>query len=168
MGYSKDHNKGEIIPYNNSDCILRTADFFNTQSVFSLNEAARDLAPAGGRKGTVERLKYHLKTSRLKLVTRGIYAVIPPGVPVESYHPDPFLVAAAVRPDGVFSYHSALELLGAAHSVWIRYTLYVEQRRRPLSLNSTDVDCTGCSSSTERSYRTFLENYSPIHEAWRR
>jgi hypothetical protein len=44
-------NKGEIIPYNNSDCILRTADFFNTHPVFSLNEAARDLAPAGGRKG---------------------------------------------------------------------------------------------------------------------
>ena len=118
---------------------MRTADFFNTHSVFSLNEAARVLAPAGGRKGTVERLKYHLKTGRLKLVTRGIYAVVPPGVPVESYQPDPFLVAAAVRPDGVFSYHSALELLGAAHSVWIRYTLYVDQRRRPLRLKSIDI-----------------------------
>jgi predicted transcriptional regulator of viral defense system len=131
--------KGKIIPYINSDCILKTADFFNTRSVFSLNEAARHLAPAGGRKGTVERLKYHLKTGRLKLVTRGIYAVVPPGVPAEIYRPDPFLVAAAVRPDGVFSYHSALELLGAAHSVWIRYTLYVSQRRRPLRLNSTDI-----------------------------
>jgi hypothetical protein len=40
-------------------------------------------------------------------------------VPVESNQPDPFLVAAAVRPDSVFSYHSALEFLGAAHSVWI-------------------------------------------------
>jgi hypothetical protein len=118
---------------------LRTADFFNTHAVFSLNEAARALAPAGGRKGTVERLKYHLKAGRLKRVARGIYAVVPPGVPVESYQPDPFLVAAAVRPDGIFSYHSALELLGAAHSVWTRYTLYVERRRRPLRLNSTDI-----------------------------
>jgi hypothetical protein len=49
------------------------------------------------------------------------------------------LVAAAVCPDGVFSYHSALELLGAAHSIWTRYTLYVEQRRRPLRLNDTDI-----------------------------
>ncbi len=144
-------NKGEIIPYNNADYILRTADFFNTNSIFSLNEAAKDLAPAGGRKGTVERLKYHLKIGRLKLVTRGIYAVVPPGVPVESYQPDPFLVAVAVRPDGVFSYHSALELLGAAHSVWIRYTLYVEQRRRPLRLNRTDI--------------RFLEHPGPMRSA---
>ncbi len=118
---------------------MRTADFFNTHVVFSLNEATRALAPAGGRKGTVERLKYHLKAGRLKRVARGVYAVVPPGVPVESYQPDPFLVAAAVRPDGIFSYHSALELLGAAHSVWTRYTLYVERRRRPLRLNSTDI-----------------------------
>lgn len=132
-------NKGEILPHNNTDCTLRTADFFNTHSVFSLNEAARVLAPAGGRPGTVERLKYHLKAGRLKLVARGVYAVVPPGVPVKNFQPDPFLVAAAVRPDGVFSYHSALELLGAAHSVWTRYTLYVEQRRRPLRLSNTDI-----------------------------
>ncbi|MGD1974377.1 MAG: hypothetical protein PVG73_09940, partial [Desulfobacterales bacterium] len=66
---------------------MRIADFFNTHSVFSLNEAAGALAPAGGCKGTGERLKYHLKTGRLKLVTRGIYAVVPYGVPVESYEP---------------------------------------------------------------------------------
>lgn len=132
-------NKGERIPYKSTDCTLRTADFFNTHTVFSLNEATRVLAPAGGRAGTVERLKYHLKINRLKLVTRGIYAVVPPGVPVESFQPDPFLVAAAVRPDGVFSYHSALELLGAAHSVWTRCTLYVERRRRSLRLNSADI-----------------------------
>ena len=133
------NNKGEIIPHNNTDCTLRTIDFFNTHSVFSLNEAARDLASAGGRPGTVERLKYHLRVGRLKLVARGVYAVVPPGVPVKSFQPDPFLVAAAVRPDGVFSYHSALALLGAAHSVWTRYTLYVEQRRRPLRLESTNI-----------------------------
>ena len=40
---------------------------------------------------------------------------------------------------GVFSYHSALELLGVAHSAWTRYTLYVEKRRRTLRLNSTDI-----------------------------
>ena len=132
-------NKGEIIPRNNTDCTLKTADFFNTHSVFSLNEAARVLAPAGGRSGTVERLKYHLKAGRLKLVARGVYAVVPPGVPVKGFQPDPFLVAKAVRPDGVFSYHSALELLGVAHSAWTRYTLYVEKRRRTLRLNSTDI-----------------------------
>jgi len=132
-------DKGERIPYKGTDCKLRTADFFNTHPVFSLDEATRVLAPAGGRAGTVERLKYHLKTNRLKPVTRGVYVVVPPGISAESFEPDPFLVAAAVRPDGVFSYHSALELLGAAHSVWKRCTLYVERRRRPLSLKNTDI-----------------------------
>lgn len=118
---------------------MKTLDFFNTHPVFSLQEAAEVLAPAGGRAGTVGRLKYHLQNGRLKLVTRGVYAVIPPGVPAKGFQPDPFLAAAAVRPDGVFSYHSALELLGAAHSVWNRYTLHVERRRRPLRLNGADI-----------------------------
>lgn len=125
---------------------MKTTDFFNTHPVFSLDEASKILAPAGGRPGTVERLKYHLKAGRLKLVARGIYAVVPPGILVEKFQPDPFLVAAAVRPHGVFSYHSALELLGAAHSVWTRYTLFVEKRRRPLGLNNTDIlflECPG-------------------------
>lgn len=81
---------------------MKTADFFNTHSVFSLNEAARVLAPTGGRPGTVERLKYHLKAGRLKLVARGVYAVVPSGVPVKGFQPDPFLVAVVVRPNGIF------------------------------------------------------------------
>jgi predicted transcriptional regulator of viral defense system len=133
------NERGDTLPHNDTDRKLKTADFFNTHPVFSLNEAVRDLAPASGRPGTVERLKYHLKTGRLKLVTRGVYAVVPPGLPVESFQPDPFLVASAVRPDGVFSYYSALDLLGTSHSVWTRHTLYVGQRRRPLRLNGTDI-----------------------------
>ena len=126
-------------PDNDTDCKMKTTDFFHTHPVFSLNEAERALAPAGGRSGTVERMKYHLRTGRLKLVTRGVYAVVPPGLPVDRFQPDPFLVASTIRPDGVFSYYSALELLGAAHSVWTRYTLYVDRRRRPLRLNGSEI-----------------------------
>ncbi len=118
---------------------MKTTDFFNTHLVFSLDEAARRLMPDKDRKNTVNRLKYHLKTGHLKLVTRKVYAVVPPGVPAESFQPDPFLVAVVVRPDGVFSFHSALELLGAAHSVWTKYTLYVESRRRQLHFNGTSI-----------------------------
>ena len=118
---------------------MKTIDFFNTRPVFSLNEAAEILAPRGGRSATLARLKYHMKGGRLKPVTRGVYAVVPPGVPVEGFQPDPFLTAATVRPDGIFSHHSALELLGAAHSVWHGYTLYTERRRRPLRVNSAEI-----------------------------
>lgn len=143
--------KGENIPHNCTRYQVKTAEFFATHSVFSLDEAAKALAPNGRRLGTVERLKYHLKAGTLKLAARGVYAVVPPGVPAERFQPDPVLVASAVRPDGVFSHHSALELLGAAHSVWHQCTLYVEQRRRPLRLNGTTI--------------RFLEHPSPMRTA---
>jgi predicted transcriptional regulator of viral defense system len=107
--------------------------------VFSLDEAVGALDPPGGRKGAIERLKHHLRTGRLRLVTRGIYAVVPPGVAVERFQPDPILVAAAVRPDGIFSYHSALELLGSAHSVWRECTMFTDRRRRAVFVGATRI-----------------------------
>jgi predicted transcriptional regulator of viral defense system len=118
---------------------MKTAEFFAAHPVFSLDEASNVLAPPGGRSGTVERLKYHLETRRLKPVARGVYAVVPPGVKSGDFKPDPFLVAAAVKPEGIFSYHSALELLGVAHSVWSQCTFYVEERRRPLRLDEISI-----------------------------
>ena len=118
---------------------MSLVEFFATHSVFSLDEAARTLAPPGGRTGTVERLKHHLHTGRLTLPTRAVYAVVPPGVPAARFRPDPFLLAAAARPDAVFSHHSALELLGAAHTVGTRTTLYTKRRRRSLALTGATV-----------------------------
>jgi predicted transcriptional regulator of viral defense system len=145
------HKKGNNIPHNCTEYQMKTAEFFATHPVFSLDEATMALAPNGGRLGTVERLKYHLRAGTLKLAARGVYAVVPPGVPADLFQPDPVLVASAVRPDGVFSHHSALELLGAAHSVWHQCTLYVKQRRRPLRLNGTTV--------------RFLEHPGPMRSA---
>jgi hypothetical protein len=133
------YQKGEIIPHSYTEYQVKTAEFFATHPVFSLDEATASLAPKGGRMGTVERLKYHLSVGTLKLVTRGVYASVPPGVPADRFQPDPVLVAAAVRSDGVFSHHSALELLGVAHSVWHQCTLYVDKRRKPVHLNGTTI-----------------------------
>lgn len=118
---------------------LRGADFFADHPVFSLDEAVAALAADGRRPGVVDRLKYHLKTGRLKRVAREVYAVVPPALPAENFRPDPFLVAKAMHPDGVFSHHSALELLGAAYSAWNQCTLYVARRRRPLILDGSVV-----------------------------
>jgi len=118
---------------------MKTAEFFATHPVFSLDEAVEALDPPGGRSGTVERLKYYLGKRQLRLLTRGIYAVVPPGVKPQQFQPDPFLTAAAIRPDAVFSHHSALELLGAAHSMWKKFTLYTEKRRKPLCLNGFSI-----------------------------
>ncbi len=116
-----------------------TNDFFETHPVFSLEEAVRFLTPAGGKPSAIERLKYHLAAGRLKSLGRELYAVIPPGATTKNVNPDPFLVAAAARPDGVFAYHSALELLGAAHSSWNLHTLFVESRRRPVILKGASI-----------------------------
>ena len=91
----------------------------------------------GSRTNEVERLKHHLEKGRLKLVAREIYAVVPPDVGPAQFHPDPFLTAVAARADAVFSHHSALELLGAAHSIWTQVTLYTGRRRRSLRLNGS-------------------------------
>jgi predicted transcriptional regulator of viral defense system len=99
----------------------------------------------------VERLKYHLRAGTLKLAARGVYAVVPPGVSADRFQPEPVLVASALRPDSVFSHHSALELLGVAHSVWNKCTLYVAQRRRPLRLDGTTI--------------LFLEHPGPLRSA---
>jgi predicted transcriptional regulator of viral defense system len=48
---------------------------------------------------------------------------------VEQFTPDRFLVAAALRRDAVLAYHSALELLGLAHSVY-RDVFYLTARPR--------------------------------------
>lgn len=113
---------------------MNTLQFFASNPVFSLDEATRVFRPASGRPGAVQRLKHHLTSGRLKLVTRGIYAVVPAGVEAAAFEPDPFLVAQAVRSDAVFSHHSALELLGAAYSVWSNCTAYTIGRRRSLRL----------------------------------
>lgn len=123
----------------NTERKLRGNDFFAGHPVFSLDEAAAALMPEGKRLRVVERLKHHLRTGRLKRVTREIYAVVPPSLSQEGFHPDPFLVASAMYPDGVFSHHSALELLGAAHSLWNQCTLYVNRRRRPLVLEDATL-----------------------------
>ncbi len=118
---------------------MKTLDFFASHPVFSLVEATEALSPDGGRSGTINRLKYHLKAGRLKPVCRGVYAVVPPAVNAERFQPDPVLVATALQPEGVFSHHSALELLGVAHSMWQQCTLYVPKRRRPLALDGASV-----------------------------
>ena len=116
-----------------------TNDFFETHPVFSLEEAVRYLAPSGGKPGATERLKHHLKTGRIKSLGRELYAVIPSGASAESFNPDPFLIAAAARPRGIFAYHSALQLLGAAHSARNAHTLFVDSRRRSISIKGASI-----------------------------
>ena len=130
---------GRILTHNGMQRKAGTDGLFARRPVFSLEEATREFAPPGGRAGTVARLKHHVASGRLKVLARGVYAVVPRGTAPAALRPDPFLVAAAARPDAVFSHHAAIELLGAAHSVWNDCTAYSSRRRRPIELDGTTV-----------------------------
>ena len=118
---------------------MTTAEFFATHPVFSLEEAAQALELPGGTAGAVQRLKHHVRRGRLKIVTRGVYAVVPPGATAERFQPDAVFVAAAARPDGIVAHHAALELLGAAHSVFSETTVFTRSRRDPLAVGTLTI-----------------------------
>ncbi len=97
------------------------------------------LAPAGGKAGARERLKYHARQGKVKKLARELYATVPAHAEPAKFRPDLYLVAEALRPDAVFSHHSALELLGAAHSEWQLCTVFVPRRRSPLRIGGAEV-----------------------------
>lgn len=103
--------------------------FFRTHPVFTLSQFRSLVGGRATASTTQARVKYHLNRGRLKLVEKGVYAVVPPGVGAQQFVPDRFLVAAALRDDAVLAYHSALELLGYAHSAY-RDAFYLTTRRR--------------------------------------
>ncbi len=116
--------------------------FISTREVFTVEDLAKALGKQRGERGRSAArslLKYHRRRGRVRHVTRGVYATVPVGVDRPKFRPDRYLVAAAVRPDAVFSYHAALELLGAAHSDWAVCSLFTCSRRRPLPLDGVVI-----------------------------
>lgn len=115
----------------------RTTDFMELNRIFTVEEFARHL---GGQKSLAEyRVRYYLNQGRLKRLANGVYATVPVGVASESYEPDAFLTVAAIRPDAVFAYHSALDLHGQGHSVWWTCTVCTARRRSPVVLGRTTI-----------------------------
>ncbi len=105
--------------------------------IFTVEEFARHL---GGQKSLAGyRVRYYLSRGRLKRLANGVYATVPVGVAPGSYEPDAFLTAAAIRPDAVFAYHSALDLHGQGHSVWWTCTVCTTCRRSPVVLGRTTI-----------------------------
>ena len=119
-----------------------TEAFLQSHRVFRLEALAEALG--GHEKGRARalarnRLKYHLARGRVKGIERGVYASVPPGVNPAGFQPDRFLVGATIRPDAIFSHHTALELLGAGHSEWAVCTLFTKRRRTPLALGEVEI-----------------------------
>lgn len=113
--------------------------FVAQHPVFTLEEFAHSRGKGVDTAAAWNHLKYHLRRGRVKKVVRGVFASVPRGRNPQDHQPDPFLVAACVRPEGIFCYHAALELLGAAHTVWNENTVFCERRHPPISLPDSRV-----------------------------
>ncbi len=118
--------------------VFDTDTYLARNPVFTLSQLSEAMGRSRARAQSWA--KYHLGTGRLRAVERGTYAVVPPGMDPKAFLPDRFLVAAALRPDGIFAYHSALELLGAAHSAWHVAVVLSDRRRRALVLGSDRIE----------------------------
>lgn len=113
--------------------------FFAARPVFTRDQFVTALGPEVGPAAVTARLAYYSRSGRLRSITRRVFAVVPPGQAPDSLRPDPFLVAVAARPDAIFSHHSALELLGAAHSTWSTCTLFSTGERLSLTLDGSRI-----------------------------
>ena len=118
---------------------IKTEDFMASKKVFTLDQAATALGKSGRRRNVLQRLRHYALKGRLKSVARGVYATVPRGQSPETFYPDRYLVAAAVRPDAVFSFHAALELVGSAHSEWMVCTVFTSERRAPLRMGGVTI-----------------------------
>lgn len=115
----------------------QTTEFMAMNRVFTLDELARHL---GGEKSLAQyRIRYHIRQKRLKRLANGVYATVPIGVDTETFEPDVFLAANAIRPGAVFAYHSALDLLGQGHSVWWTCTVCTARPRSPVVLGRNTI-----------------------------
>jgi predicted transcriptional regulator of viral defense system len=133
--------------------------------VFTIDEFAQHL---GSPKNLAQyRVRYYLRQKRLKRLANGVYATVPVGADVNSFEPDVFLAAAAIRPDAVFVYHSALDLLGQGHSVWWTCTVCTARPRSPVVTGRNTIKFLKHPPAVERRMRTALSHQNSNH-TWTR
>lgn len=134
---------------------MRPLDFFARHPVFRLEEFRAAYRPSGPKEGAPQNpatihsiLKQHVAAGNLVRIRRGLYATAQagrratagdslPAATGTTTHADPFLVASRLTDDAVVAFHSALELLGVAHSTTSQITYLTGSRRRPFEYQGT-------------------------------
>lgn len=118
---------------------MKPTTFFARHPVFRFDEFRAAHLAKGDRspQTTASVLKQHVATGRLIHVRRGLYARVPEGADPASFRVDPYLLASRVSASAVVAYHSALELLGKAHSASSRITYLTHLRARPFEFQGT-------------------------------
>lgn len=116
---------------------MGTEQFFYANPVFSFdtfynfkykNESVK-------RASVYQLLQYYIRTHKIILLRKELYAVVPPHLISSNEEPvvDPYLIAAAVSADSVIAYHSALELHGVSYSNFQRFTFLTNRKIKPFN-----------------------------------
>lgn len=117
--------------------------FLTENPVFTVQEL--DAFLARHRTGNVNTrkslLSYYRKQGRLIAVRRGLYAGIPRTQRGQNHLADPFLVASKLTPDAVLAHHTALELLGRAHSFTSRVIYCSEAKIDGFTFQGVSYQC---------------------------
>ena len=117
--------------------LANTDRFFANHPVFRLEEFRDEFGDSNKDRTIRNRIQQFLKSQRLRLLSSGIYAVVPGGVDADDFAPDPILVAARLAKDSIIAYHSAFELMGYAQQPFYQTTYLTAGHRRKLQLNSS-------------------------------
>lgn len=112
--------------------------YIQAHPVFTLQELYATFANRISKVAIYWRVRRALETDKVTLLKKGLYATVFAGSDPDAIQPDRFLILQALRPDAIFCGHSALELLGRAHSDWSRCTAY--SRERYLHFNLKGVE----------------------------
>ena len=119
---------------------MKPTDFFVQHPVFRFEEF-RDAHQAAGERSpetTGSVLKQHVAAGNLLNVRRGLYARVPERATAATFRVDPYLLASRLSEDAVIAYHSALQLLGKAHSQSQRLTYLSARRAKPFVFQDTE------------------------------
>jgi predicted transcriptional regulator of viral defense system len=122
---------------------MKPTDFFAQHAVFRFEEfrAAHQSEGTRSPKTTASVLKQHVAAGNLLNVRRGLYARVPNGASAATFQVDPYLLASRLSEDAVIAYHSALQLLGKAHSQSQRITYLSGRRAKPFVFQGTEYVC---------------------------
>ena len=130
-------------------------EFFIKHPVFLAGEFKNYQVTKGtpGPRAAESLLSYYQKKERIVRVKRGLYAVVPLGCPVESFVPDPFLLASRMSDDAVLVHHTALEFYGRAYSVFERFIYQTTASVRKLSFRNWQFHPVGVPGSLQKQGR---------------
>lgn len=88
-------------------------------------------------------LNQHLNSGNITHIKQGLYAYIPSGANPEKYPVDPYTIIAALAPDAIVAYHSALQFHGFAYTLYFQHVYLSTLKIRDFQFRQERFKVTG-------------------------